>query len=124
LRYIALAMFQETPQARPPYCGAIEQPEPCESVEGFEHELVLFLRQHFHVFGAHQMRLRHMGAQDLTLPRLDSQIFVPIRQRQPFEQPLVAARGIGEGVRGDIDLARLISLPQGGEVLGLPEEIG
>jgi hypothetical protein len=39
-----------------------------------EHKVLLSLRQQFHIFGADQMRLRHMGAQDLTFPGLDPQL--------------------------------------------------
>ena len=45
-----------------------------------EHKFLLSLRQRFHVFGADQMRLRYMLAQDLTLPEFYSQLFVPMRQ--------------------------------------------
>jgi hypothetical protein len=38
-------------------------------------------------------------------------------------QPFVAAVGVGEGIRRNVDTTRVIGCPQGGEVLGLPEEI-
>src|SRR5579875_2889589 len=93
-------------------------------MQRFENEAAFFLRQSFQVFCVHEMRLRHMSAQDLTLRGLYRQVFIPMREGEPFEQPFVAARCIGKGIRSDIDLASLVSAPQGCESLGLPEEIG
>src|SRR5271166_2465726 len=93
-------------------------------MQRLEHKFLLSSRQCFQVFHADQMGLRDMAAQDLTLARLNPQLFVPIRPREPFQQPFVAARGIGKGIWRDMDPARVIGRPQRREIFGLPEEIG
>ncbi len=55
---------------------------------------------------------------------LDAEFGVAIRRRQPFHQTLVASRRVGEGVRRDVETAARVGLPQGGEGVGAPEEVG
>ena len=81
LRHIALAIHHQTAQTRPPDRGAVDEPTPGISVQRLEHKFVLSCRQAFHIVGAHEMRLRHVVAQDLSFCRLYLQFLVPIRQR-------------------------------------------
>src|SRR5579884_312822 len=124
LRHIALAFGHETAQPRSPHRGAVEEPAPGVSMQRLEHEFLLFFRQAREILAAEEMGLRHMVVQDLSFCGTYLQFVVPVRQRQPFQEPLIAARRIGEGIRRDIDAARLIGRPQGRKVVRLPEEIG
>lgn len=67
---------------------------PGQPVQGLEHALLLSLRQRFDVRGAQHMGLRHVSGQDVPLLGLDAELLIPLRQRQPLEQPLVAACGV------------------------------
>src|SRR5258708_36452539 len=117
-------MRHQPAQTRPANRGTVDEPTPGVSMQRLEYKLLLSFGQVVQIVATHEMRLRHVVAQDLSFCRRYLQFLVPIRQRQPFHQPLIAARGIAERIRRDIDVACLIGHPQGGEVLRLPEEIG
>jgi len=102
--------------------GAVDEPAARESAPGLEDEVGFAPRQHLRVVGAQDMRLRDVGAQDPPFVRLDPEVAVAIRRRQPFHEPFVAAGRIGEGIGRNIDRARRIGLAQGGEVVGGPRE--
>src|SRR5258708_26001648 len=117
-------MRHQPAQTRPANRGTVDEPTPGVSMQRLEYKLLLSFGQVVQIVATHEMRLRHVVAQDLSFCRRYLQFLVPIRQRQPFHQPLIAARGIAERIRRDIDVACLIGHPQGGEILRLPEEIG
>src|SRR5216684_7115731 len=70
LRHIALAMCHQAAQTRPPDRSAADEPTSGESVQRLEHKFLFSFRQVFQISGAHEMRLRHVVAQDLSFCRL------------------------------------------------------
>src|SRR3974390_235115 len=93
-------------------------------MQRLKREIILSLRQRVKIFAADKMRLRYMLAQDSTFRRQNSEVLVPIGQRQPFQQPLVAPRRIGEGIGRNIDGTSAIGAAQRRKTTSLPEKIG